>query len=602
MSKKLLFIFVFLTLTLTPHSAVADYTLTNGSTTETARVAYSVWQRSGRDANSNWWPEGWRTSGWYEIKPNETINLRVPAGNRWVYIRVERGAGEVKPANPATRDTFLFWIHPSEAFTAVETSEGVLRRSKPARLTLKQEPFYEYRNGGSHTIADEPRLPNLPAQQIYNAAIHSVVWIHTGDGRGSGVLIDKKRRLAVTNAHVTKPAEWVGVVFPYKQNGKIMKDREFYLRDNFRWLKNNGYITEARVIAENSRTDLAIIQLRSLPRTADEIKHDFNRNVEDSMKKGDTVHILGHPENLLWNWTRGAFERPFQVCWFADGTSVVGCLAMEADTHPGSSGGPVLNGQGILIGILFGGRDETASYAVPARNVKALLNTVPVNLGDLPPPRTYPKEVFRVRNPTGVNIPYQIRWSNADDWQRKTLQTGFIATHWSNGQHVPQGYPKIRFDHIAGDRQVTYRTYNLDTSRFREGNNDHAPTYFFRYNLRGDRLDLFRDAPAAPALSKAVPKENKLLANWPNPFNPETWIPYQLTQDSPVSVSIYETTGKLVRTLSLGFQSAGFYNSQGRAAYWDGRNDVGEPVASGVYFYTLTAGDFTATRKLLIKK
>ena len=98
------------------------------------------------------------------------------------------------------------------------------------------------------------------------------------------------------------------------------------------------------------------------------------------------------------------------------------------------------------------------------------------------------------------------------------------------------------------------------------------------------------------------PTQNLLLQNYPNPFNPETWIPYQLSQDSPVSVSIYDSTGKLVRTLSLGFQTAGFYNSQGRAAYWDGKNAIGEPVASGVYFYTLKAGEFTATRKMLIRK
>ncbi len=84
------------------------------------------------------------------------------------------------------------------------------------------------------------------------------------------------------------------------------------------------------------------------------------------------------------------------------------------------------------------------------------------------------------------------------------------------------------------------------------------------------------------------PTQNLLLQNYPNPFNPETWIPYQLSEDSQVSVSIYDTTGQLVRTLSLGFQSAGFYNSQGRAAYWDGRNTLGERVASGIYFYQLT--------------
>ena len=95
------------------------------------------------------------------------------------------------------------------------------------------------------------------------------------------------------------------------------------------------------------------------------------------------------------------------------------------------------------------------------------------------------------------------------------------------------------------------------------------------------------------------PTQNLLLQNYPNPFNPETWIPYQLSEDTPVSIAIYDTTGRLVRTLSLGFQSAGFYNSRSRAAYWDGRNAVGERVASGIYFYQLTTPRFpanTATR------
>ncbi len=98
------------------------------------------------------------------------------------------------------------------------------------------------------------------------------------------------------------------------------------------------------------------------------------------------------------------------------------------------------------------------------------------------------------------------------------------------------------------------------------------------------------------------PQQNQLLQNYPNPFNPETWIPYQLSGDGPVSVSIYDSTGALVRTLSLGMQSAGFYNSRDRAAYWDGRNDVGEHVASGLYFYQLTTPSFHQTRRLVIIK
>ncbi len=98
------------------------------------------------------------------------------------------------------------------------------------------------------------------------------------------------------------------------------------------------------------------------------------------------------------------------------------------------------------------------------------------------------------------------------------------------------------------------------------------------------------------------PVQSQLLQNYPNPFNPETWIPYQLSEDSAVSVSIYDTTGTLIRTLSLGFQAAGFYNSQERAAYWDGRNALGERVASGIYFYQLTTPSFQQTRRLVIVK
>ena len=99
-----------------------------------------------------------------------------------------------------------------------------------------------------------------------------------------------------------------------------------------------------------------------------------------------------------------------------------------------------------------------------------------------------------------------------------------------------------------------------------------------------------------------VPKETALLPNYPNPFNPETWIPYQLSIPTDVSISIYAADGKLVRILNLGHQPVGIYHQRSHAAYWDGRNTQSEPVASGVYFYTLTAGEFTATRKMLIRK
>lgn len=451
------------------------------------------------------------------------------------------------------------------------------------------------------------RPPDLPAQQIYNQAMPSLVWIATlGDnwfGKGSGVLIDKARRLVVTNEHVVRNTELITAFFPFRQNGRWVRDEGFYFQ-NWEWLDRRGFHADGRVVARNVRNDLAIIQLDHLPTNAREIKHDFTRNVENSMQRGDKVHILGNPGDQLWNWTQGTFLRSRQVCLIEDGP-LVGCLEMEGNTREGNSGGPVLNGQGVLIGILTAGDDEVLSLASPARNIRALLKTVPANVVIAPPQRTYPKRVFKIRNPTGVTVHYQIKWSNRNDWQSNSLKTSFIRTHRSGGQQIPANYPKIRFDHIAGDQRFTGKTYRLETAHFVGENTAGAPTYFFRYNRQGDRLDLFRDrdAAAAPTLSKAVPEENALLANYPNPFNPETWIPYHLAKPAEVKVAIYAADGTLVRTLSLGHQPAGVYQSKGRAAYWDGTNAQGEPVASGVYFYTLkVSGEFTATRKMLIQK
>ena len=99
-----------------------------------------------------------------------------------------------------------------------------------------------------------------------------------------------------------------------------------------------------------------------------------------------------------------------------------------------------------------------------------------------------------------------------------------------------------------------------------------------------------------------LPKKTVLLANYPNPFNPETWIPYQLAKPSEVTMSIHAADGKLIRTLALGQLPAGVYQDKSHAVYWDGKNEQGESVASGIYFYTLKAGEFSATKKMLIRK
>ena len=109
-------------------------------------------------------------------------------------------------------------------------------------------------------------------------------------------------------------------------------------------------------------------------------------------------------------------------------------------------------------------------------------------------------------------------------------------------------------------------------------------------------------AAAPSSIFSPQPIEMSLLPNYPNPFNPETWIPYHLAKPADVVLTIYSIDGQVVRRLDLGHKAAGFYQSRSRAAHWDGRNAVGERVASGLYFYTLTAGEFVATRKMLIRK
>ena len=150
---------------------------------------------------------------------------------------------------------------------------------------------------------------------------------------------------------------------------------------------------------------------------------------------------------------------------------------------------------------------------------------------------------------------------------------------------------------------------NLNANRDdRIENTERVPTmiqsWISQAMLQNDGSTVYREGIAnlQKLLTSLMPKKTVLLHNYPNPFNPETWIPYQLAEAADVSVTIYTANGRIVRTLALGHQEMGEYKNRSRAVYWDGKNNSGEPVASGIYFYTLSAGDFTATRKMQILK
>ena len=157
---------------------------------------------------------------------------------------------------------------------------------------------------------------------------------------------------------------------------------------------------------------------------------------------------------------------------------------------------------------------------------------------------------------------------------------------------------RFRDQEIAPTRGIRYRDQELTPTR-----TDVTAWLKEARSLNLSDPDFQRGILVLESLLKAfTPKETALLPNYPNPFNPETWIPYQLATPADVSISIYTADGKLIRQLNLGHLPVGIYQHRSRAAHWDGKNAQGEPVASGVYFYTFSAEQFTATRKMLIRK
>ena len=185
-------------------------------------------------------------------------------------------------------------------------------------------------------------------------------------------------------------------------------------------------------------------------------------------------------------------------------------------------------------------------------------------------------------------------------------------------------YPKAD---VNNDGRVDIIDLLLVASHLGESSNESAPRistlplqhvdrieeWLSEARLTDDGSTIFRKGIAnlETLINSVIPKQSVLLPNFPNPFNPETWIPYDLAEDADVNIHIYNLKGVSVKQLSIGFQAAGSYRTQSRAAFWDGRNSTGEPVASGTYFYSLTAryrnktlsqNPLIATRRMVIVK
>ena len=259
--------------------------------------------------------------------------------------------------------------------------------------------------------------------------------------------------------------------------GALIDERDFYLdKSNLRVLMRLGYASAGRIIAKEPKTDLAIIQLDGLPETAHEIEHNFNYPAYLYMDDTDKVQIFGNPGGLkLWKWAAGFFQ-----------TVDRGMIKINAGTYRGNSGGPVLNDQGVLIGIATLSNERTETWAVSVEYVKELLNTL------------QPRHVFSIQNNTRITVYYQTKWFAGSTWSEMAIKPGQVMNHWYSGslKDIPQGYPKIRFDGSADDG-ITLRSYHLQTYTRTLGSGVNPSTmkdareYHFGYNSRTKILDLY---------------------------------------------------------------------------------------------------------------
>ena len=212
-----------------------------------------------------------------------------------------------------------------------------------------------------------------------------------------------------------------------------------------------------------------------------------------------------------------------------------------------------------------------------------------------------------------IPIPQTLPWDINNDGVVDIRDLILVSN--SFGMETPE-HPKVD---VNKDGNVDIIDLLLVAAHFGESNDSAAPSksmpmsaehaalvdeWLTEAHLVNDGSDVFQQGMATleHLIRTTVPTETTLLPNYPNPFNPETWIPYDLAEDTDVHIHIYNLKGETIRRLSVGFQTAGTYRTSSRAAYWDGRNAVGEPVASGVYFYTFQAGQFKATRQMVIRK
>ena len=549
-------------------TARADIQVRNASTTEVAWITYSTWQEADHQ-----WSAGYRTQGWKAIEPGGSLNLSVSADNPLVYLRVQRADQTVmKPADYLRRDVFLFWIHHSEAFTLVETEAGDILESDIGGSDFALAEFYTFANGEQYTIPathqeliraiyflpnDLEPLPNIDAD---------LTQLIKDTEKFFAAEMDRHRYAGKT------------VTFETDENGQPL----------IHWF--DGLYPDTYYHSDT--TNKVLDELA----TAYDLQQDMHLIFTDV-----TSEQIGDKGFCGFGMNPDAFTSRLYEHW-----AIVPAFG-ECMTN-GRALPLVLHELGHAFGLRHDFRSDAyiMSYAPnPDRISECAAQWLNVSKHFNPRhiftshPATFQGPFPLLSQPDTMNLRFQAEDLDGIHQARLVLpRTGpdkagkesLFGCQFLEGATVARVEYPVPLKKLATEKEITFQIIDIL-------GNITSSQYYVPDAIR----QLALAAPAAPSKSP-VPAETSLFSNYPNPFNPETWIPYQLAEPAEVRVSIYTIDGKLVRTLALGHQLAGIYHDKSRAAYWDGRNEQGERVASGVYFYTLTAGEFTATRKMLTRK
>lgn len=330
-------------------------------------------------------------------------------------------------------------------------------------------------------LIQTPSLFAKTPDEIFAYAIRGVTYIENGipgqgTATGSGVLVDRRRRFVVTNQHVTAGEDTMDVFFPARDHqGDLISTRSYY-SSNFDQLKQLGFATVGRVIAVDSKKDLAILVLDGLTETAREI--DF----ADSDPRGEeTLHILGNPSGRnLWQWASGTFRRidRFQGSYKDESEPRdYKRLALFSNVYAGNSGGAILNKDAELVAITSsgGGEGGTRANGVHYSEVKKLLSTI------------RSKKSFTILNASGGSVNYDLEGDGMKE--NYTLLNGHYSSFTYNDEP-----PEISFGYRLENGDVVTKKYDLKGTKVVVGKGA-VPmvTTQYRFTWQGAALTLTRD-------------------------------------------------------------------------------------------------------------